>query len=371
MMVDNEDDRVEAFSVVGQLASHLAATFNDELTVMLTHLEMLERKGVAADAAADLAETKASAERACAIVAELQRLCVSPPVPEDTIHLRSVLTVRRHEYEKILGDGATLKVITTEVGTIRMAEADLHRIIVELLTNAVEASARNVVLTLQLAAAAAESTRAVELIVQDDGDGMTPEFSAHAFEPFRGTRGRPGSGLTLVHALARQHAATVRLESAEGAGTKVTLSLRQAEKVAPRRQPLMSGITPRTMAIMVVDDQVGVSTMVERLLTHDGHHVTLTNSPTEAIEMSDEQRFDLVVTDVAMPGMTGITLAERLWSKHPRLPVLFISGYPKRQLPKPNGTAPTGFVQKPFSFEDLSGAVDDLLGRAQKLADQG
>jgi CheY-like chemotaxis protein len=211
----------------------------------------------------------------------------------------------------------------------------------------------------------------VAVSVADTGGGMEPGTVAQAFEPFfttKDTGAGTGLGLATVHGITKQTGGAVHLDSEVGRGTTVTVYLpsTDAEVVAePVTRDRVDGSGSET--VLVVDDDEMVRTVVAQMLAEDGYDVTAATTPADAIRMVEEGfRPQVLVSDVVMPGIGGVELAERLVELHPGLRVVLSSGYAEhslldagsRRLPR----APL-FVQKPFSAEELEGAIREALAR--------
>jgi signal transduction histidine kinase/CheY-like chemotaxis protein len=205
--------------------------------------------------------------------------------------------------------------------------------------------------------------RYVRVSVEDTGEGMDAATLAKAVEPFFSTKGigkGTGLGLSMVHGLAEQSGGLFRLESDVGRGTRAQLWLPVADgdvqgegEVAPA-QTLTSPST-----ILLVDDDPLIAASTAALLEDLGHHVVEANSGQGALELIDGGlRPDLVITDHAMPGMTGADLAAQLRLKAPELPILLATGFAEvdsqqtRDLPR---------LAKPYTQAQLSTEIARLL----------
>lgn len=210
--------------------------------------------------------------------------------------------------------------------------------------------------------------RYVRLSVSDSGEGMDEATLARAAEPFFTTKGQgkgTGLGLSMVHGLAAQSGGTLGLESKLGMGTTVSLWLPVAEDgaAAPTPTPdLHHEAAPlhRGLTILVVDDDPLVSMGTSAMLEDLGHATVEASSAAAALEILDSgQRFDLVVSDQAMPGMTGVELARLIFSSYPGLPVIIASGY--SELPDDDGLPELLRMTKPFTQVQLQTTVRRAL----------
>jgi signal transduction histidine kinase len=203
----------------------------------------------------------------------------------------------------------------------------------------------------------------VRLSVQDTGEGMDAATLARAVEPFFSTKGigkGTGLGLSMVHGLANQSGGAFQLRSQLGAGTKAELWLpvanRAAEAFSQSHKPL-TVTSPAT--ILLVDDDALIAASTAGLLEDLGHRVVEAHSGKEAIAfLEGGLKPDLVITDHAMPGMTGVDLALTLRARDPKIPILLATGYaePPRDVP-----IELHRLAKPYTQEQLSVEIARLL----------
>jgi CheY-like chemotaxis protein len=207
------------------------------------------------------------------------------------------------------------------------------------------------------------SAGAVELLVADTGVGMSDEVRQRVFDPFFTTKsGRGmGLGLSVVYGIMERHGGHITVRSAPGQGTTVRLRFRSvtgdeadAPPAGPKRPPV-----PRR--ILVVEDDPAVRATTVSLLRTAGHIVTDADGGSAGIERLADGPLDLVLTDLGMPGVTGWDVARAVRRRHPRLPVVLLTGWGE------NGTgetSPLGLVDrilaKPVTLNELLAVIDDL-----------
>ncbi len=205
----------------------------------------------------------------------------------------------------------------------------------------------------------------VKLSVQDTGEGMTPEVAEHAIEPFFTTRAlahAAGMGLATVHGIVNQSGGDLVIDTAPGVGTTVSVYLPCAEQPPP--VPEKPTATPGgTETILVVDDEEGICDATARMLRKAGYQVLTAYGGPEALAVASRHpgAIELLLTDVRMPGLSGVELADRLRAARPGLPVLLISGYAGSLA---GGGKDMPIVPKPFTERQLLAAVHGLLAPA-------
>jgi hypothetical protein len=195
------------------------------------------------------------------------------------------------------------------------------------------------------------------LSVADDGEGMTQAVASRAFEPFFTTKAvgsGTGLGLATVYGAVTKAGGHVQLRSQPGQGTEVKAFLPVAHAegtpgvgdVAPRLAHAAQG------TVLVVEDDSGVRRVTVRILERHGYDVLTAADAAEALELVQSRggELGLVITDVVMPGMSGLELARRLGETRPDVPVIFVSGYTDRPDELPDGAL---FLGKPFTSTGL------------------
>jgi signal transduction histidine kinase len=206
----------------------------------------------------------------------------------------------------------------------------------------------------------------VAVRVEDDGEGMAPETLAHAFEPFfttKADRGGTGLGLSQVYGFARQSGGFGSIESTPGEGSCVTIAIPALDdRLAPQGVQSGRAVLPAgACSMLLVDDNAAVLRTLAAGLAEDGWDVASAETPQEALAMAAERRFDIVVTDVEMPGeMNGLKLATALRALYPDLPVLLMSGAPvAMDMAGPDFP----FITKPFRKHAFIEKVQSLVAQ--------
>jgi CheY-like chemotaxis protein len=200
--------------------------------------------------------------------------------------------------------------------------------------------------------------------ITDTGSGMDAETASRIFEPFFTTKmtGKgTGLGLSQVYGFATQSGGDVLVESAPGLGTTVTILLPctdSAIAAAAAREDSEVPHQPRA-EILVVEDNDEVGRFAETLLSELGHSVTLATSGEDALELTRKRQFDIVFSDVVMPGMGGLRLAEQLAQEKPDLPVILATGY--SQEIAQSGTGGRPIILKPYRLATLSQVLADAM----------
>ncbi len=207
----------------------------------------------------------------------------------------------------------------------------------------------------------------VKLTVNDTGEGIPSEILPRIFEPFFTTKDKgkgSGWGLSVVHGIVKKHGGTVTVESELGKGSTFTVYLPVTEKQVPA-PPIVSPTNHRgTEHILFVDDDQTIVTIGIEMLTAKGYRVTSASGSREALSIfqSNPKQFDLVITDMTMPHMTGDHLAVEMMSLRPDIPVILCSGgdaiIHKKEL---FAAGVKAIVSKPFSIDSICQSIRKAL----------
>ncbi len=207
----------------------------------------------------------------------------------------------------------------------------------------------------------------MKLVVRDTGTGILPEDMEKIFDPFFTTKpvGKgSGMGLSVVHGIVKKLGGTVAVSSKEGEGSRFTVYLPLYGHGSGARAFVGEGPDASRKNILLVDDEEAVVDALERSLKRMGYKVTASMSSREALDLFREnpEDFDLVITDMTMPGMTGMELGKRIMKIRPGIPVILCTGFSDiidAQGAKDMGL--TGLLMKPAGTGELKAAVQQAL----------
>jgi PAS domain S-box-containing protein len=251
--------------------------------------------------------------------------------------------------------------------TARADRRQIEQVILNLVLNARDAGSRTIVIATEVGSDA--DGECAVLSVQDDGSGMTPETRARAFEPFFTTKGLhegTGLGLATVHGIVHQSGGRLELTSELGGGTLVRVLLPTVGRDFEPEVPAAAGPAAPSQGaatVLLVEDDALVRGLALRTLEGAGHRVLVAENGEEALAVvrRHEEPIDLLVSDLVMPGMGGVELADRLERGRPGLRVLFVSGYASDESTHGMGLWGRAFLSKPFTPERLLTAIDRAL----------
>jgi len=232
--------------------------------------------------------------------------------------------------------------------------SELREVLVNLILNALDAMPNGGDLSVAVASWPNDPDQ-VALSVRDSGVGMTPEVRAHCFEPFFTTKGPGGTGLGLAmcYGIVRRHGGDITVESATGEGTTVTIVLPIATAVAQENIPAPEKQMGK-LRVLVIDDDDVVRDTIAQYLRLDGHEVVDTDTPLVALAALRESQFDVVITDRAMPQMSGDQVAREVKRTRPAARVVMLTGFGDLMIA--SGGRPDAvdaLISKPVTMESL------------------
>jgi two-component system NtrC family sensor kinase len=369
--------RLEA---LGQLTGGVAHDFNNLLTVIRASVDLLRRPELSEvrrqryiDAISDTVSRAAKLTGQLLAFARRQTL-----KPELFDAGKSVQTLGEMIATLI---GPRIEIVTQVPDEPCFANADAGQFETAIINMAVNArDAMDGVGRLTIAVASAEELPApgarprnlhgyVAVSVADTGAGIPPDRVGRIFEPFFTTKEighGTGLGLSQVFGFARQSGGEVAVTSEVGKGSTFTLYLPRASG-EDRPQSLLADDAPPVdgsgMAVLIVEDNSEVGRFAADALTQLGYTATLVGNAVQALEelSVDPDRFDVVFTDVVMPGLSGIELAQQIRRLRPNLPIVLTSGY--SQVLAQQGSYGFELLQKPYAIEQLSRMLQRVCGR--------
>ncbi|MDH5676194.1 MAG: response regulator [Myxococcales bacterium] len=375
-----QSERLEA---IGRLAGGIAHDFNNLLTGILGYSRILQRAlPVDSPLADDVAEIRTAGERASELVRELLAYSRRQALEPRAIDLNAALEGLRRMLLTLLSAEIELVFeLDPELPAVLADPAKLEQVVMNLVLNARDAMPERGVITVRTgreAPADAErldvaADRWVSLHVTDTGVGMDETTCAHVFEPFFSTKGGRGTGLGLAtsYGTVRQSGGTMTVDSSPGQGSTFVVHLpatRQVSEAPSRRRQSVSDhpSVGSRRRILLVDDEPIIRELGGRLLEAEGYEVVVAASGDDAWKrvIDSDAGFDLLLTDVVMPGLNGYELAERWRDRFPEAPILMMSGYAEEHLDKGvtvNPVRSLSWLEKPFEPSTLASTVARLL----------
>jgi PAS domain S-box-containing protein len=374
----------QKMEAVGRLAGGVAHDFNNLLTVIQGHSQVMLAKMPPSDTLRGaVEEIQRAGARGVLLTRQLLAFSRKDVVSPEVLDLGEVVRAMETMLHRLIGDDVRL---VTRVGQwplhVCADRGQLEQVLANLAVNARDAMPQGGQLAIDVSAAEIgpggpgqgadlPAGPYVALTVEDQGCGMSAEVMAHLFEPFFTTKEQgkgTGLGLSVVYGIVRQSGGDVRVESEPGRGATFRLFFPRVEAPEPA-QPQAAGrgasaITKGEGTILLVEDEDAVRALARDFLHVLGYEVIEACTGEEALAMFDRHEGSIraVVSDVVMPGMGGVDLAQRLAAIRPGLKILLVSGYTKDSFDSGDiarGTFP--FLQKPYTLEDFGRKVAELV----------
>ncbi len=388
--LEQEKERVQAellqvqkIEAVGQLSAGVAHDFNNILSAILGYTGIWMMKLKSEDPLhRDLSRIDAAAQRAVKLTRQLLLFSRKAPIDIVSVDLNRTIVEMMKMLPRLLGEDIAVETnLEPDLWQLLADEGNIEQVLLNLAVNARDAmpqggsltiSTGNVVLDHEAVPGSPESRSGefVRITVTDTGCGIEAEVLPHVFEPFFTTKGSTtgtGLGLSVVYGIVAQHHGWIQVRSSPGAGSAFTVFLPAAsqEKRALRADgkpyPAQLG---KGEKILLVEDDDDVRELAARVLRDNGYVVLEAASSTAALELFQREAvpFALLLSDVVLPDLNGLKLAERLLALKEDLAVLLMSGYTdeKSQLSliRQRGF---GFIHKPFNIPTLLGTISGLL----------
>lgn len=353
----------QKLEAVGRLAGGVAHDFNNLLTVVAGYADVIERfKTPRATLVAD--ELRATYGRGETLTRQLLAFARRDTVSPRPIDLSAVISGSERLIQRLVGEQVQVICDNEEPCPIVADPGQIEQVLMNLATNASDAMPSGGTLTI----AGSVKDESVFLEVSDTGSGIADSVKERIFEPFFTTKERgkgTGLGLSTVHGIVIQTGGEIAVESPETGGTVFRIRWpRSHETVTELKRKNAHRSEERGRGVIVLaEDDPQARRLLGQSLADAGFTVMSAQNGAEALSLTVglEKRPDLIITDVMMPGMTGVELAERVRKQHPGIPVLFISGYTDDVLKPAHLDSIDDLLEKPFGLDELLERVFDKL----------
>ncbi len=362
----------ESLRALGQMASGIAHDFNNLLAPILGFSELLltvpkamqdEKKLISY-----LKKIQVAAQDGAAVVSRLREFYRSQNSPEEFIQIQpeellwQVKELTRHRWKnQAEAKGRNIQ-FKMEIGSSRSIlgnEPELRQVFTNLIINAVDAMDRDGSITVSVS----DAKELVRIEISDTGCGMNEETRRKCLEPFYTTKGKLGTGLglSIVFGVVQRHHGTFDIQSTKDVGTRIVMQFPSVKPAQKAKADSDATANSKSLNIMLVDDEEVLLEVVSELLVSGGHTVDVYSDPNHSIDAFKEKRYDLVITDRAMPLMSGDQLAAIVKDIEPKTPVFMITGF--GDLIKDSGDLPENvdaILAKPVPLDVLNRKLAEL-----------
>lgn len=383
---------------VGQLAGGVAHDFNNVLTAIIGTCDLMLLRHIPGDSDYDeIQQIRANSNRAASLTRQLLAFSRQQTLRPEIIQLPDVVSEVSPLIKRLLGEKIAYYVQhDRNLGPVRADPQQLEQVIMNLAVNARDAiqsrgngqgrislftrslQAKQVI---QLGSEVLPAADYTVLIVQDTGGGIPPHVLPKLFEPFFTTKEQgkgTGLGLSTAYGIVKQSggfifADNIADKTGHPVGARFTVYFPVHRGEVPKKReaaPLVSSDWSAGGKVLLVEDEDMVRAVAERALTRAGYEITACANGEEGLAAIEEGgAFDIVVSDVVMPGMDGPAMVRAIRKKHPTLPVLFMSGYAEEQLRRDIDIPDMHFIAKPFSVAAIGDKVGAVLRQAKASAE--
>ncbi|MDM7928243.1 MAG: ATP-binding protein [Blastomonas fulva] len=379
---------------IGQLAGGVAHDFNNVLTAIIGHCDlMLMRHSPGDSDYDDIQQIRSNSNRAASLTRHLLAFSRQQTLRPQVLQLPDIVSDTSELLKRLIGEKIVLEVQhDRNLGPVRADPGQLEQVIVNLAVNARDAMLAKRppggTLTIRTRKITAAEVRAMAsdilpaddysaILVEDSGVGIPPDVQARIFEPFFTTKdvGKgTGLGLSTVYGIVKQSGGYIFVDSETGKGTTFSIyfPVYRGGAVEQRsRKPVkVSAGQWGNARLLLVEDEDMVRAVAERALTRQGFTVVTATDGEDGLErLTDSGPFDLVVSDVVMPNLDGPGMAMEMRKRMPGLPILFMSGYAEETLRQSISIDQVHFLPKPFSVAQIVDAVHGALAAAATPTD--
>jgi PAS domain S-box-containing protein len=368
----------QKLEAIGKLTAGVAHDFNNLLTVINGYSALaLGEVSPSSPTFRKLTEIKNASDQAANMTNRLLTFSRKQVVSPRTIDLGELMVEMEGMIQRLAGDTVAVRLTcASNLDKVKMDPTLAQQVVLNLTANARDAMGGVGKLDFDLSNSHADRVRSmfpevkpgrfVMLTITDNGCGMPAEVKERAFEPFFTTKeiGRgTGLGLATVKSIVEQCSGHIHLDSAPGRGTRFTILLPcSCERVSETGRE--TAVSPAHQAtILLVEDEDVVRALCSQVLSFAGHTVVEASDGCGALKLAAEHAgsIQLLITDLNLPGISGVALAQRLRGMSPGIKVLITSGYTEIPGGPAELTPPAEFLRKPFTPADLSKAVAQIL----------
>ena len=379
----------QKMEAIGRLSGGIAHDFNNHLGVIIGYSRVLNKALSTNPALREHAlEIEKAGQRAASLTKQLLAFSRQQVLTPAVLNLNTLTSDMEKMLPRLLGEDIEVSLaLDPELGNVKADQSQIEQVIMNLAVNARDAMPMGGKLRIQTANAELDRAytwnhpgskvgKYVLLTVSDTGMGMDPTTLAHIFEPFFTTKERgkgTGLGLATVYGIVKQSNGYIWVDSAPRNGTSFQIYLPRHVGQPAVEEPLAdSGEKLRgSETILLVEDAEPLRKLAQAFLEAGGFRVLSAENGEAALEVARRSggAFDLLLTDVVMPGMNGRVLAEQLLPRQPGMKVLYMSGYTDSFIAGHGVLDPqTHLLHKPFTEEDLIRKVREVLDGGKKPA---
>ncbi|HST19596.1 MAG TPA: PAS domain S-box protein, partial [Blastocatellia bacterium] len=368
------DDKLRA---LGQLASGVAHNFNNSLTAVLGYTQLVLGRVSDTKITRHLKTVETAALDAAKMVQRIQNFARQqqdePSGPSDLNQIiRDALDLTRSRWR----DDARATGIVYDIDfspadeLVAMCDQSAMReVFVNIIINALDAMMVGGRLTITTVT---EGDKAIIKFV-DTGCGMTEQVRQRIFEPFYTTKGAKGygMGLAVTYGIVERHGGIIQVASQAGHGSTFTIKLPLGRTQQGEQVEMLPDISPREASILVVDDEASIRALLRDILRARGHKVLVAEDGLAGLKAIESRRFDMVITDLSMPGVDGWTIANEARRRWPETKLVIVTGYggfAEMEVPGGDTSLIDALISKPFNIAQIDATISKVLLTVKQVA---
>jgi signal transduction histidine kinase/putative methionine-R-sulfoxide reductase with GAF domain/CheY-like chemotaxis protein len=369
--------QTEKLRALGEMSSGVVHDFNNILAVILGRIQIVSRKLNTYEdwegcqfMAKNLELIEKAAMDGSQILKRISEFTKKKPSEKfvdleiNQIIADSIELTRPRWKEESIAKGKSIEVQFRKNNTLNTTgnPAELREVFTNLIINAVDAIPANGEISIS---AHLESEQIIKIIFEDNGQGMSPETRKKIFEPFFTTKGAKGTGLGLsvTYGIISRHKGTIEVESELGRGTKFTITLPLCQSTQEETGvKQIEQIKIEGKRILAVDDQEEFREILVEILGSGGHEADAAPDARTALIMLSQKKYDLVITDLGMTGISGWELADTIHQEHPGIKIIMATGWGANlDSEKLTDHHIDSLICKPFKIDEILRVVSDVF----------
>jgi two-component system cell cycle sensor histidine kinase/response regulator CckA len=373
--------QAQKMEAVGRLAGGVAHDFNNLLMVVSGYAEVMLTRLEAKNPLTEKARAiQQAADRATTLTRQLLAFSRKQLLELKVVDVNAIVSDMERLLRPLIGENVELIAkLAPDAGYTRADAGQLEQVLMNLVVNAKDAMPNGGTLTIQTQHLVFDQSHRrgqtfirpgnyVRLSVSDTGMGMDRETQSRIFEPFFTTKEKgkgTGLGLSTVYGIIKQSGGYVLVQSEKNRGSTFHIYLPQVEGTAEKAPaPVTRAASGGTETLLLVEDEESVRQLVRDTLESKGYKVVEAGNGESGLQaaLRHPGKIDLVITDLVMPEMGGREMVEQILKTRPQAKVLYLSGYTEDTILSAGMVDGTAFLQKPFTLQNLSRKVREMLG---------
>ena len=364
---------------LGKLTGGIAHDYNNMMGIITGYTDLLKMQLVEQpDLLSYVDQIEKAGERGVKLTSKLLSFTRKNVVTSEVVNVNKLIAESQPMLENIFTAGVKFTAkLDEDLWNIKVDTGDFENSLLNICINAKHAMGDKGIFTIMTANTKMGSSSAekygllageyVRLSIMDTGCGMDRETVAKIFDPFFSTKGDDGTGLGLsqVYGFVQRVKGSVRVESKPGKGSLFTLyfprdNAAETNEVSEIVEDIV--IKKKQCNILVVDDEVALTELTAEILTEEGHQVETSFKASEALDAMKKQTFDIMISDVVMPGMNGFELADKVKAEYPDIKIIMVSGYNDQFSSKEKiNHSCDAQLEKPVSAKQLLDTIDSVF----------